>query len=182
MTLRQTLAAALAALCLGPVWADEVVHPEGLHIHDAYARATGKTGAIYFMVHNNTEVDDRILSAETDVAERSMLHSQTETADGIMEMRDMADGLPLPAGEMVELVRGGDHIMLMGMSGAMQDGDTITLTLTFAHAAPMVIEVPVDNARKPGEGGHDHGAMKDHEGMDHEGMDHEGMDHDAASD
>jgi periplasmic copper chaperone A len=175
MILRRTFAAVVAALVLGAVWtpaqADTSGHPDQMHIHDAYARATGKTGAIYFTVHNNTATDDRLVSVSTDVAQKAMLHSQTENADGVMEMRDMADGLPLPAGAMVELVRGGDHIMLMGMAGAMQDGQMITLTLTFEHAAAMVIEVPVDNARKPDGAAHDHDTM-----------DHDTMDHDAAGD
>lgn len=157
MTRLLTLAMLLAVTLSGlPARAE---HPDGMHVHDAYARTTAKSAAIYFMVHNNTGVDDRLISATTDAAMQTMLHSQTEDANGVMQMRALEDGLPLAAGEMAELVRGGDHLMLMGLSDPLSDGDIVRLTLQFEVAGEMVIEVPVDNARKPGAGGHDHGAM-----------------------
>ncbi len=180
MTLRPLLAAfvlSLGALC-APVVAEE--HPAGMHIHDIYARtsaAGGGSGAIFFMVHNNSEVDDRLVAAKTDAAERAELHSSVEDASGMMTMVAVEDGLAVPAGEMLELGRGGDHIMLLGLTKPFQEGDTMALTLTFEVAGDITIEVPVDNARKPGAGGHDHGAMH-HEGMDHDAM----MGDDAAED
>ncbi len=159
----------IGMLC-APVLAEE--HPEQMHIHDAYARisgAGGASGAIFFMVHNNTEVDDRLLAATTGAAMRAELHGNVEDANGMMSMVAVEGGLALPRGEMLELGRGGEHIMLMGLTRPLRDGDMIALTLTFEVAGDIMIEVPVDNARKPGEGGHDDGAMH-HDGMDHDAM------------
>jgi copper(I)-binding protein len=56
-------------------------------------------------------------------------------------------------------MRGGDHIMLMGLTRAFKDGDMIHLTLTFEHAGVVDVDVPVDNART--------GAPMDHSKMNH---------------
>jgi periplasmic copper chaperone A len=172
MTLRPFLAACAIAFCLAPIAAgadDLSAHPEGLHIHDAYARiqgGVGGSGAVFFMVHNNTETDDRLLAATTDAAERAELHTHSEDANGVMTMGEIEGGIALAAGDVIELARGGDHVMLMGLTRALKNGDTIALTLTFEVAGDITLDVPVDNARKPGEGAHDHDAMH-HDGMDH---------------
>ncbi len=165
MTTRRFMLATAAAACLGfalPSFADDMVHSEGMHAHNAYARTTGgigKTGAIYFMLHNNYDADDRLVEARADIAKRVELHTHHEDANGVMQMLFLEDGIALPAGEMHELARGGDHVMLMGLTRDLKDGDTFPLTLVFEHAPEMAIEVTVDNARKPGEagaGGMDH--------------------------
>lgn len=157
-------AAALVLTFAAPLLAQE--HPEALHIHDVYARSNGGiggSGAVFFMIHNNTETDDRLIAVTSDVAEKTELHTHVESADGVMQMVQIEGGIALPSGEMHELARGGDHVMLMGLTRAVKDGDTIALTLTFEKAGEVQIQATVDNARKPGEGGMDH--------MDHSGHD-----------
>ena len=174
MTLRPFLAACLLALAVLPGHLVAQDHPEELHIHDAYARmqgGEGGSGAVFFMVHNNTGTDDRLIAARTDVAAKAELHTHTEDANGVMSMGEIEGGLALAAGDMIELARGGDHVMLMGLTRALKDGDTFAVTLTFEVAGDVTIDVPVDNARKPGAGAHDHDAMHK-----------DGMDHDAATD
>ena len=168
-------AAALALMLAAPAFAQE--HPEGLHIHDVYARsngAVGGSGAVFFMIHNNTETDDRLIAVATDVAQKAELHTHVESADGVMQMVQIEGGIALPSGEMHELARGGDHVMLMGLTRALKDGDRFSLTLTVEKAVAVEIEATVDNARKPGEGG----MMMDHDGMGdgHGGHDHGKMD------
>ena len=166
MTFRMTIAALAAALslCL-PATAEE--HPDGLHVHDVYARSMGQmgaSGAIFFMMHNNTATDDRLIAATADVAERVELHTHKEDANGVMQMLEVKEGFPLAAGDMHALERGGDHVMLMGLTRELKDGDTFPLTLTFEQAGQITVEAVVDNARKPGQG------MMDHSG--HGDMDH----------
>jgi periplasmic copper chaperone A len=175
MNRRPLFAACFIALCMVPIagWADDFSgHPEEMHVHDAYARVQGGeggSGAVFFLMHNNTAVDDRLIGASTDVAERAELHSHSEDANGVMMMGEIEGGVPVAAGEAIEFARGGNHVMLLGLTRALADGDTIALTLTFEVAGDLTIDVPVDNARKPGEGMHDHGAMH-HDGMDHDAM------------
>ncbi|MCZ8151083.1 MAG: copper uptake system-associated protein [Rhodobacteraceae bacterium] len=167
MTFRMTFAALAAALSLSlPATAEE--HPEGMHVHDVYARSMGQigaSGAVFFMMHNNTTTDDRLLSASADVAERVELHTHKEDANGVMQMLHVEEGFPLAAGEMHELARGGDHVMLLGLTRELKDGDSFPLTLTFEQAGEITVEAVVDNARKPGDG------MMDHDHSGH-GMEH----------
>jgi periplasmic copper chaperone A len=166
--IRNFVAAAAAVLSFaGTSLAQD--HPEAMHVHEAYARISPMSGAVFFMIHNNGATDDRLIGARTDVAERAGLHTHTEDANGVMAMVPIEGGVALPSGEMHAFVRGGDHVMLMGLTADLKDGDMIPLTLIFESGAEMALEVPVDNARKGGE------AM----GQGHTGH---GMDKDAAKD
>ena len=97
MNFRTVFAATAAVLCLGlPALAQE--HPEGMHIHDVYARSGGMmggSGAIFFMMHNNTETDDRLIAATADVAQKVELHTHKEDADGVMQMKAVPQGILL---------------------------------------------------------------------------------------
>lgn len=157
MTRFQTLlAAAAAALVALPA----IAH-DGVHIENQYARSTGgigASGAIFMEITNHADVDDRLIGAASDVAEKVELHTHKENADGVMQMLHVPEGFPITALQGHALKRGGDHVMLMGLTRALKDGDTIHLTLTFEHAGVVELEVPVDNARKDGMA-HDMGAM-----------------------
>lgn len=161
MSLR--LFAAVLAACLSltaPALAEE--HPAGIHIHDVYARVNGgigKTGAVFMMIHNNTATDDRLVEVRSDVAKLVELHTHLEGEDGVMKMERIEGGIALAAGEMHELARGGDHVMLMGLTRELADGESFALTFVFEQAGEVVVEATVDNARKPGEGQMNHDAM-----------------------
>lgn len=154
-----SLTATLFALSTAPAFSHD-----GVHIVDAYVRTIGTigaSGAVYFTIQNHADVDDRLLSATSDAAKKLMLHTNVET-DGIMSMPAMSEGLPIVAYDEHVLARGGDHLMLMGLTRALKDGDSIRVTLTFEHAGVVTIDVPVDNgrdnARKETLPGHVHGS------------------------
>jgi copper(I)-binding protein len=121
---------------------------DGVHIMDAYARVTGASGAIFLTIENHQDDEDRLISATTDVAEMAGLHTHMGGADGVMKMREVTEGFFIPAYGDHALIRGGDHIMLMGLTRALKDGDVIRLILTFERAGVVELDVPVDNARK----------------------------------
>ena len=77
-----------------------------------------------------------------------------------MKMREVEDGIAVPANGMHALKRGGDHVMFMGLDGALPEGETISVTLTFENAGEITLDIPVDNDRKAGGG---HGSL-DHSG------------------
>lgn len=155
----QLLAAALAASLL----AMPALAHDGVHISEPYARVNGgpgATGAIFLQIENHADVDERLLDVKSDVAEKVELHTHSAGADGVMQMRAIEGGIAIPALQGHDLMRGGDHIMLMGLKSALKDGDVIPLTLIFEHAGEVQVEVPVDNARKPGaKGAMNHDAM-----------------------
>jgi copper(I)-binding protein len=155
MSLKSTALAALAALALAtPATAQEI------HILDPYARSASpmaKTGAAFMLIENIGDADDRLIGAASPAAKMVQLHTHREEG-GVMKMIHVEDGFPVPAGETVFLQRGGNHVMLMGLTEPFEQGKTIPLTLTFETSGEIVIEVPVDLARKPEHGqGHGHG-------------------------
>lgn len=164
-----------AALAILPFAAVAQEHPEKIHVHDAYARLSPQSGAVFFMIHNNTEADITLVGAHTDLAEKAELHTHTEGADGVMVMGKIEGGVALASGEMHEFARGGDHVMLMGLTRKLADGDSFDLVLDFADGSTIGVPVIVDSKRKPGE------VMEGMEGMDHDAM-HQKMHGSGASD
>ena len=152
MSLRTTALAAFAALTLAtPALAQQIA------VHDPYARSASpmaKTGAAFMMIHNHGTADDRLIGAASPAAKMVQLHTHREE-DGVMKMVHVEDGFPLPADGEIVMERGGNHVMLMGLTEPFEQGKMIPLTLTFENSGEIEIEVPVDLERKA-KHGHDH--------------------------
>lgn len=125
-------------------------------IEDAYARASSplaQSGAVFMSIYNHNDYDDVLIGAESDIAERLELHTHIQDSNGMMRMTEIEGGIPLGADETVVLDRGGLHVMLLGLTRPLEQGDTFTLRLIFETSDPVEIEVPVDLERMPGHGG-----------------------------
>jgi periplasmic copper chaperone A len=94
--------------------------------------------------------DDTLVSIESPVAALAQVH-ETRMESNMMMMRELEAGLPLPAGEAVQLKPGGNHIMLMGVREPLRAGQTVPLTLTFANAAPVEVTATVGQPPAPEE-------------------------------
>ena len=121
---------------------------DSVHIEDAYARASAQSGAVFMTIVNHAATPDRLLSARTDAAKMAGLHTHTEGADGVMQMLEVPDGFAIPGNGTHALARGGDQVMLMGLTAPLTTGDTITLLLSFEQQGEVTLDVPVDNDRK----------------------------------
>ena len=141
MNTSQILLAATLALIALPAFAQ-------VQITDAYGRSTGASGAVFLTITNPDATDDRLLSATTDAAEMAMLHTSVMDANGVMSMPELTRGVVIPARGAHALARGGDHIMLMGLTAPIKDGDTLRLILTFEQAGPIALDVIIDNKRQ----------------------------------
>ncbi len=133
---------------------------DGITVEDAYLRASGpmaRAAAAFMVIKNDTQAPVTLMGATTDAARTVELHTHI-IEDDIAKMREIEDGITIPPGATHELKRGEDHVMLMGLTNKMTDGDVVTLTLSFADADPVTLDVPVDNERKPDQG---------HSEMDH---------------
>jgi len=153
------VAAAISPTLAGMAVAEDM--PK-MMVHDAYARAATKTstsGAAFMEVMNHTGQDDRLIAVSSSAAAKTQLHTHVEDANGVMKMRHVEDGFAIPAGDRHLLKRGGDHVMLMGLTEPLEQGGSIPVTLTFETAGDIVVEVPVDLERKPGAGSMDHSNM-----------------------
>jgi copper(I)-binding protein len=128
-------------------------------LSDAYARAASamaQSGAAFMAITNQSDTDDRVLSASSDVADRVELHTHIND-DGVMRMVHVEDGFAVGAGETIMLQRGGMHVMFLGLTRSLAHGDEVDVTLTFETADPVTITIPVDLERQPGDGGMGHG-------------------------
>jgi len=154
MSFKSVVIAAAASLTLaGAAFADMST----IMVNDAYARASNKmAGAAFMAVMNSAAEDDRLIGVSSEIAKRTELHTHMESGDGVMKMMHVEEGFVIPAGEIYMLQRGGDHVMFMGLTQELKQGDMISLTLTFEKAGEVIVEVPVDLERKPTEGGMGH--------------------------
>jgi periplasmic copper chaperone A len=146
----------------------------GIAVSDAWVRPTigeGKTSAAYMTITNNGDKDDVLRGARSQAAKTVEIHQTTMSDEGVMKMRPVQEGLPIPVGGTLELAPGGNHLMIMGLDGALDEGGELPLTLEFGNVGSVEIAVPV---RTGGDGGHaGHQGHDGHEG--HEGHSgHEG--------
>jgi copper(I)-binding protein len=116
---------------------------------------TSKTGAAYVPLMNNGKEEDALTGAETPVAAEVQFH-QTKIENSVAKMRRLKE-VKLPPGEKVLFAPGGLHLMLIGLKEPLQDGGRIPLTLHFAKAGDIKVEVHVQKAASTNdELGHDH--------------------------
>ncbi|MCA3509132.1 MAG: copper chaperone PCu(A)C [Rhodobacter sp.] len=123
--------------------------------------AGAKSAAGYLEIVNAGDAADRLLGVETAIAKRAMLHATDHGADGVARMIHL-DAIDIPAGGTVLLEPGGLHIMLMGLTGPLTEGDMIPATLVFERAGRVAIEFSVDAP-----------AGTDHSRMDHSAAGHQ---------
>ena len=119
--------------------------PGEFKVMDAWARpaASGDNGAVYFIISNATDTDERLLSASTDVASAAEVHMSMMDSNGVMSMQ-MQDVVPIPAQQEIIFKPGGLHVMLIGLSQDLNIGDTISLTLNFEAAGSVTVQAPVE--------------------------------------
>jgi len=145
--IRFARAVATAALFLvAPAFAhDGVVHLGPINISAPFTRATlpnAPVGGGFLTIENTGSEPDTLVSVTSTVAKDAQIHEMAMQGD-IMKMRHMPDGLVIPAGETVTLSPGGFHLMFMGLNQRFVEGQSISVTLNFAKAGSVDVELPV---------------------------------------
>jgi len=125
---------------------------EGIEIRNAWMRQTaqGENGAVYFVLHNYSAVEDELIGVSAEIAQAVEIHESTMTND-VMQMR-MLSSVPLEASAEVEFSPGGLHIMLVGLKREINIGDSIKITLHFKNNEDSTVHVPVQQSGE----GHEH--------------------------
>lgn len=106
----------------------------------------------YMTITNNGSQPDRLVSITAPFASKAEIHEMTMEGD-VMKMRPVEGGLEIPAGGSVTLEPGGYHIMFMGLSEPLKEGESRKAVLTFEKAGTVEVEFTVMDI-KPG--GHMH--------------------------
>lgn len=114
-----------------------------IEVDGAWARPTvGQApAAVYVDIDNKGDSADRLTGAFTDHAAMAMVH-QNEVVNGVARMR-MAGEINVPAGDRIEMVPGGTHIMLEGLRAPLKAGDRFDLVLQFKDSGDKTVEVAV---------------------------------------
>jgi periplasmic copper chaperone A len=138
---------ALAALLIGfvaPAFA-QGTSDASITVEQPWSRATpkgAKTGAVYMTLDNKSGTADRLTGASSDVADKLQIH-EMKVENGVMQMREVQDGLSIPAGGSVVLKPGSYHVMMIGLKKPLTAGENFPLTLTFEKAGNISVTVPV---------------------------------------
>ena len=128
-------------------------------ISDAYAQSSGplaKAGAAYMKIMNHSEGSDRLIGVKSDIAKKTELHSNLKDDNGVIRMVHIDEGIKIGPMKEHSLVRGGQHIMFMGLKEPFETGKIIPITLLFEKAGEVVIEIIVDQDRKEKKHSHSH--------------------------
>lgn len=131
-----------------------------LELSTAWTRATppkAKAGGGFIEIVNTGSEADRLVSASSDVAKKTEIHEMAVT-DGVMKMRELENGIEIPAGETVALKPGGLHIMFMGLNQSFEEGSKVPVVLTFEKAGEVAVELDVAKmgAKTPNHGKMNH--------------------------
>lgn len=118
-----------------------------VEVKDAWARATvpGQKATGAFMTLTAKDAA-KLVAVTSPVAGVAEVHEMKMDGD-VMQMRAVAGGLALPAGQAVELKPGGYHLMLMDLKAPLKKDSTIPVTLVFKDAkgvqSMLEVKIPV---------------------------------------
>jgi len=125
-----------------------------MHISQPWARATPKgaaSAAAYMTITNKGSAPDRVTCVSSDASSSCEIHSMAMEG-GVMKMRPVEGGLEIKPGQTVTLEPGGFHVMLLGLSHRLEQGNTLKTTLKFEHAGTVDVQYPIEaiGAAAPG--------------------------------
>lgn len=104
---------------------------------------TQKVGGGFLTITNRGKADDRLIAATSAVAGEVQLHSMTMDG-GVMRMRQLKDGIAIPAGKSVALKPGGYHLMFMQLKRPLKLGETFPVTLRFQRQGAVKVSFKVE--------------------------------------
>jgi copper(I)-binding protein len=121
----------------------EIVHPWTPEMHDAHITNI----PVYMRLKNAGRSAERLLSAETPLAEKAEL-IEVRSA-GTIKLPTPVPALHIPATGTLELEADGARILLSGFKKRLNAYDSFELTLVFEKAGRMVVEVAVEETAAP---------------------------------
>ena len=132
-----------------------------LKIGHPWARMTAPgqpSGGAFLKLNNTGTAADRLLGGSTPLADHIELHSMSMEGN-VMKMREV-NAIDVPPGQTVELKPGAWHMMLIGLKVPLKAGDKVPMTLKFAKAGEVKVELKIEEvapgAAASGAAGHQH--------------------------
>ena len=130
-----------------------------LTVSNPWSRETAPAqtvGGGFVTIVNGSKVEDRLVAATSPVAGEVQLHTMSMDG-GIMRMRQLQNGIPIPVGGRVELRPGGMHLMFMGLKRPLRQGERVPVTLRFQRAGQVTVRFAVQPIASSGPMEADHG-------------------------
>ncbi|MBK8891370.1 MAG: copper chaperone PCu(A)C [Dechloromonas sp.] len=117
---------------------------DNVSVQDPYVRLAPPnapaTGA-FMVIKNNGDKDVKVVKADNPMSKATELHTHLNEG-GVMKMRPVAAIEIKAKGEAV-LKPGGLHVMLIDLKAAMQEGDSVPITLTFDDGSSKQVDAKV---------------------------------------
>lgn len=117
---------------------------QGLNVDGAWIRGvppSAKSTAAFMTIQNNGTDDMILVSASCEIAELVQVHTMEHVGE-MMKMKEIKELLVPAKGEAV-LAPMGYHIMLIDLTRAITEGETILLSLNFADGTKVNIDAVV---------------------------------------
>lgn len=125
--------------------------PRSINIENPWARETVEgqaAGGGFMTIVNNGQREDQLVSASSPASREVQVHTMSMDG-GLMRMRQLTDGLTIPAKGKVELKPRGLHIMFIGLKKPLRPGTSVPVTLKFRHAGSMAAQFKVQAMTAP---------------------------------
>lgn len=103
-----------------------------------------ETGTVYLTAVNHGGETDRLVGADTALAERATLQAP-DIVDDIATMRPL-EAIEVAPGTPTVVRPGGLHILLQGLDRPLRAGETFPLLVIFEHGGVMEVQVEVVGA------------------------------------
>lgn len=126
-----------------------------LEIHKPWARSSSYPSpndfaGAFLSIANKGPEDDRLIAANSPLADRVELHG-IRVVGADIEMRPLANGVAVPAGNTMTLKPRGYHLLLLGVKQPLAKGSTLPVTLTFEKAGAIAVDFAVEEPGLIGE-------------------------------
>ena len=118
-----------------------------IRIENPWSRATAPgqvVGGGFMTIVNTGNTADRLVSVTSAAAAEVQIH-HTSIDGGVMRMRQLTDGLEIPAAGRVELKPRGLHLMLMQLKAPLEAGSSFPVQLQFEKAGTLTAQFKVEN-------------------------------------
>ncbi|MDN5765971.1 MAG: copper chaperone PCu(A)C [Humibacillus sp.] len=114
-----------------------------LTLDSGWVKAGSGMTAAFGTITNHSSTPATIVKGSSDRAGMVQLHTMVKQPDGTMKMTEKKGGFVIPAGGTLTLNPGGDHIMLMDVSGPLANGQKVALDMVTTDGTTFAWSVPV---------------------------------------
>lgn len=143
-------------------------HDHDIVLVDGWVKATDETmTGVFGTLTNASDHDLHLVEVRSEVAGLTELHVTVDDGAGGRMMQKTEDGFAIPAGGEHVLEPGGDHLMLMRLTRAIETGEDVELSLVLDDGQ----DVPVTVTARAFTGAEEHYAPGHGEHGDRDGDD-----------